>query len=90
MLCVLCIHFPYFLSLLGKFPSERHCVGGRIVDVEQLAGEGEERNVGEVKLLLGQGGHLGRRGDGQSSTHARTHTHTHTHTHLITKVHLSL
>lgn len=27
------IRMPYFLSLFGKFPSERHCVGGRVIDV---------------------------------------------------------
>ena len=40
--CVLCtymaiyyvyIRMPYFLSLFGKFPSERHGVGGRVIDV---------------------------------------------------------
>ena len=27
------IRMPYFLSLFGKFPSERHGVGGRVIDV---------------------------------------------------------
>ena len=89
----MCVCVPYFLSLFRKFPSERHCVGRRVIDVEQLVGEGKEGNVGEVKLLLGQGSQLRRRGDVAFSAHVHAHHTHHTHaytTHLITEVHLSL
>ena len=56
-------------------------------------GEGEEGNVGEVKLFFGQAGQLGEDGVGAVNyTHAYTLTHLHSclPTDLITKVHLSL
>lgn len=54
-------------------------------------GEGEEGNMGEVKLLLGQAGQLGEDGVGAVNyTHIYTHIHSCLPTHLITKVHLSL